>query len=72
LFFTDFNICWINFIIEKICLETILERKTRENQKNALLSAENAKKEMLDLQTDNQRILQEALSVILCLKKLVK
>jgi hypothetical protein len=31
--------------------------KRRRNQ-NALLSAENAKKEMQDLQADNQRILQ--------------
>jgi F-type H+-transporting ATPase subunit b len=54
----DFNICWINFIIEKICLKPILDAVNEEKKesKNALLSAENAKKEMLDLQADNQRI----------------
>jgi F-type H+-transporting ATPase subunit b len=52
----DFNICWINFIIEKFAWKPILDavNERRRNQ-NALLSAENAKKEMLDLQ-DNQRI----------------
>jgi F-type H+-transporting ATPase subunit b len=56
----DFNICWINFIIEKFAWNPFLTRKQRRRNQNALLSAENAKKEMLDLQADNQRILQEA------------
>jgi F-type H+-transporting ATPase subunit b len=52
----------------KPILDAVNERE--EGIKNALLSAENAKKEMLDLQ-DNQRILQEArLERELCLKKL--
>jgi F-type H+-transporting ATPase subunit b len=45
--------------------------KRRRNQ-NALLSAENAKKEMQDLQADNQRILQARLERDTMLKKLVK
>jgi F-type H+-transporting ATPase subunit b len=54
------DLCWINFLIEKICLETILDANDREEGiKNALLSAENARKE-INLQADNQRILQEA------------
>jgi predicted alpha-1,6-mannanase (GH76 family) len=39
--FLNFNICWINFIIEKILDAS--KRRRRRNQ-NALLSAENAKK----------------------------
>ena len=42
----------------KPILDAVNERE--DGIKNALLSAENAKKEMLDLQADNQRILQEA------------
>ena len=42
----------------KPILDAINERE--EGIKNALESAENAKKEMQDLQADNQRILQEA------------
>ncbi len=42
----------------KPILDAINERE--EGIKNALLSAENAKKEMQNLQADNQRILQEA------------
>jgi F-type H+-transporting ATPase subunit b len=43
------DLCWI--LIEKICLETILDAvndRERRNQ-NALLSAENARKEMQNL-----------------------
>jgi F-type H+-transporting ATPase subunit b len=47
-------------LLKKICLKPILDAVNEEKKnQNALLSAENAKKEMLDLQTDNQRILQE-------------
>jgi F-type H+-transporting ATPase subunit b len=42
----------------KPILDAVNERE--EGIKNALLSAENAKKEMQNLQSDNQRILQEA------------
>ena len=42
----------------KPILGAVNERET--SIKNALLSAENAKKEMQNLQSDNQRILQEA------------
>jgi F-type H+-transporting ATPase subunit b len=42
----------------KPILDAVNERE--EGIKNALLSAENAKKEMQNLQADNQRILQEA------------
>ena len=42
----------------KPILDAVNERE--EGIKNALLSAENARKEMLNLQADNQRILQEA------------
>jgi hypothetical protein len=30
----DFNICWINFIIEKICLETILDAVNEEKKES--------------------------------------
>lgn len=42
----------------KPILDTVNERE--EGIKNALLSADNARKEMQNLQADNQRILQEA------------
>ena len=42
----------------KPILDAVNERE--EGIKNALLSAENARKEMQNLQSDNQRILQEA------------
>jgi len=42
----------------KPILDAVNERE--EGIKNALLSAENARKEMQNLQADNQRILQEA------------
>jgi F-type H+-transporting ATPase subunit b len=42
----------------KPILDAVNERE--EGIKNALLSAENARKEMHNLQSDNQRILQEA------------
>jgi F-type H+-transporting ATPase subunit b len=42
----------------KPILDAVNERE--EGIRNALLSAENAKKEMQNLQADNQRILQEA------------
>jgi len=44
----------------KPILDAVNERE--EGIKNALLSAENARKEMQNLQSDNQRILQEARS----------
>jgi F-type H+-transporting ATPase subunit b len=42
----------------KPILDSVNDRE--EGIKNALLSAENAKKEMQNLQADNQRVLQEA------------
>ena len=50
------------FLLKKFAWKPILDavNDREEGIKNALLSAENAKKEMLNLQADNQRILQEA------------
>ena len=50
------------FLLKKFAWKPILYavNEREEGIKNALLSAENAKKEMQNLQADNQRILQEA------------
>ncbi len=50
------------FLLRKFAWKPILDsvNEREEGIKNALLSAENAKKEMQNLQSDNQRILQEA------------
>lgn len=50
------------FLLKKFAWKPILDavNEREEGIKNALLSAENARKEMQNLQTDNQRILQEA------------
>ena len=50
------------FLLKKFAWKPILEavNDREEGIKNALLSAENARKEMQNLQADNQRILQEA------------
>ena len=50
------------FLLKKFAWKPILDAvNAREDGiKNALLSAENARKEMANLQSDNQRILQEA------------
>lgn len=50
------------FLLKKFAWKPILDavNEREDGIKNALLSAENAKKEMLNLQSDNQRILQEA------------
>jgi F-type H+-transporting ATPase subunit b len=50
------------FLLKKFAWKPILDsvNEREEGIKNALLSAENAKKEMQNLQADNQRILQEA------------
>ncbi len=50
------------FLLKKFAWKPILDavNEREEGIRNALLSAENAKKEMLNLQADNQRILQEA------------
>jgi F-type H+-transporting ATPase subunit b len=50
------------FLLKKFAWKPILDavNEREEGIKNALLSAENAKKEMQNLQEDNQRILQEA------------
>ena len=50
------------FLLRKFAWKPILDavNEREEGIKNALLSAENAKKEMQNLQADNQRILQEA------------
>lgn len=49
-------------LLKKLAWKPILDavNEREEGIKNALESAENAKKEMQDLQADNQRILQEA------------
>jgi F-type H+-transporting ATPase subunit b len=63
------------FPVEEIRLKPILTavNEREEGIRSALLSAENAKKEMQNLQADNQRILQEArMSATRCLKKPVK
>lgn len=50
------------FLLKKFAWKPILDavNDREEGIKNALLSAENARKEMENLQADNQRILQEA------------
>lgn len=50
------------FLLKKFAWKPILDavNEREEGIKNALESAENAKKEMQELQADNQRILQEA------------
>ena len=50
------------FLLKKFAWKPILEtvNEREEGIRNALLSAANAKKEMQNLQADNQRILQEA------------
>jgi F-type H+-transporting ATPase subunit b len=49
-------------LLKKFAWKPILDavNDREEGIKNALLAAENARKEMLNLQADNQRILQEA------------
>ena len=50
------------FLLKKFAWKPILDavNEREESIKNALLSADNARKEMQNLQADNQRILQEA------------
>ncbi len=50
------------FLLKKFAWKPILDAVNDREQgiKNALESADNARKEMLNLQADNQRILQEA------------
>ena len=50
------------FLLKKFAWKPILDavNERKKKIKNALESAENAKKEMQNLQADNQRILQEA------------
>jgi F-type H+-transporting ATPase subunit b len=50
------------FLLKKFAWKPILDavNDREDGIKNALLSAENARKEMQNLQADNQRILQEA------------
>lgn len=50
------------FLLKKFAWKPILDavNEREDGIKNALLSAENARKEMQNLQADNQRILQEA------------
>ena len=50
------------FLLKKFAWKPILDavNEREDGIKNALLSAENARKEMTSLQADNQRILQEA------------
>ena len=50
------------FLLKKFAWKPILDavNEREEGIKNALLSADNARREMQNLQSDNQRILQEA------------
>src|SRR6187402_3789748 len=50
------------FLLKKFAWKPILDavNQREEGIRNALLSAENARKEMQNLQADNQRILNEA------------
>jgi F-type H+-transporting ATPase subunit b len=50
------------FLLKKFAWKPILDsvNEREEGIKNALLSADNARREMQNLQADNQRILQEA------------
>ena len=62
IFWTTFVFIVFLILLRKFAWKPILGAVTEreESIKNALLSAENAKKEMQNLQADNQRILQEA------------
>jgi F-type H+-transporting ATPase subunit b len=62
IFWTSIIFIIFLFLLSKFAWKPILGAVTEreESIKNALLSAENAKKEMQNLQADNQRILQEA------------
>jgi F0F1-type ATP synthase membrane subunit b/b' len=54
----NIDICWINILIEKFAWKPILDAVNDREELNALLSAENARKEMQNLHADNQRILR--------------
>jgi F-type H+-transporting ATPase subunit b len=62
IFWTSIIFIIFLFLLSKFAWKPILGAVTEreESIKNALLSAQNAKKEMQNLQADNQRILQEA------------
>ncbi len=62
IFWTSIIFIIFLFLLSKFAWKPILGAVTEreESIKNALLSAENAKREMQNLQADNQRILQEA------------
>ncbi len=57
-----FAFCIVLFILKKFAWKPILSalKEREESIEAALLSAERAKEEMVDLQADNERILQEA------------
>ena len=61
-FWTVITFLILLIILKKFAWKPILGAvsEREESIKNALLSAENARKEMQNLQSDNQRILQEA------------
>jgi len=61
-FWTIITFLILLIILKKFAWKPILGavNEREESIKNALLSAENARKEMQNLQSDNQRILQEA------------
>jgi hypothetical protein len=49
------DLCWINFLIEKILLKPILDAVNREKESKRTLQ-KMQRKEMQNLQADNQRI----------------
>jgi len=61
-FWTVITFLILLIILKKFAWKPILGAvsEREESIKNALLSADNARKEMQNLQSDNQRILQEA------------
>ncbi len=62
IFWSVLTFLFLLFILRKFAWKPILDavNEREEGIKNALLSADNARKEMQNLQADNQRILQEA------------
>jgi F-type H+-transporting ATPase subunit b len=61
-FWASYYFCWTSFLLKKFAWKPILDavNEREEGIKNALLSAENAKKEMQNLKSDNEKLLAEA------------
>jgi F-type H+-transporting ATPase subunit b len=67
------DLCWINFLIEKIAWKPILDAvNDREEGIKNITFCRKCKKRNAKLQADNQRILQEAMERDNMLKEHVK